>query len=254
MTHPAPAVRPAVDVDDSRTWPPALADLVGRLADDVDLAEADRDEYVDLDLDAYEDDVLALLDGHLVRALHCTRLLDYEADAIRAEGLRLLDEDLVNDRLDQARERGLFTDAEHTLLRSGHRLAPGRRVMGSSGEVCLTLSAEATAHHTHGARPLLTNWGGEVVYSPHCDTDPGLAAKLRSLGRPALVTAHLDLAYPGDHKVSKSLVHTFVGKAIGHTPANADVFYRAPVPASHIASIVFPGDLGYDRIPGLPRN
>ncbi|MFD9123564.1 hypothetical protein [Kitasatospora sp. NPDC059571] len=66
------------------------------------------------------------------------------------------------------------------------------------------------------------------------------------------VDTHLDLTLPGDHKVYRSLVHTFVGKAIGHVPANADVFYRAAIPAQRIESIAFPGDPSYDRIPGLP--
>jgi hypothetical protein len=48
------------------------------------------------------------------------------------------------------------------------------------------------------------------------------------------------------------VVHTFVGKALGYTPANADVFYPDAIPPQHIESIAFPGDPAYDRLPGLP--
>ncbi|AEN07976.1 hypothetical protein GA0115235_100939 [Streptomyces sp. DpondAA-F4a] len=228
-----------------------MADLIYEIADETELAEPDL--YVDLELEDEEARLLDLLSDHLLRAQHCTRLLDHEADAIRAHGLRPLDLVLVDDRLNQAQERGYLTDAERELLRSQSMVVPGRQKSGNrEGQVCLTLSAEATSHNINGAWRLLSFWGGEAIYWQHCDDHAGVAQRLRSLGRPALVTAYVDLASPGRHLVFKSVVHTFVGKAIGHTPANADVLYRNAIPPQHIESIAFPGDVAYDRLPGLP--
>lgn len=70
-----------------------------------------------------------------------------------------------------------------------------------------------------------------------------------------VVTALLDLAVPGRQRPSifPSLVHVFVGKALGHGPADADVHYTSPIPPQRIESVVSPGDVAYDRFPGLPR-
>ncbi|MEU9255472.1 hypothetical protein AB0D66_26955 [Streptomyces sp. NPDC048270] len=200
-----------------------------------------------------EDAFLSLLDGHLVRARHWTRLLDHDVEAIRSQGLRSLDIGLIHERLDQAHQRGLLTDAEHATLRSEHVLAgDGERYGRRADQVCLKLSAEAAPHDLPSVWRFLTFWGGEAIHWRHYDGEPSLVQKLRSLGRPALVTAALDFSTPDQHRVHRSLVHAFVGKALGHAPANADIFYQRPVPAEHIESVVFPGNQAYDRLPGLP--
>ncbi|MET8248684.1 hypothetical protein ABZV31_32440 [Streptomyces sp. NPDC005202] len=250
LAHAATS-RPVVDVDNPATWPRPLADLIYKIADETELDEPEL--YVDLELEDRKAQILDLLGGHLLRAQHCTRLLDHEADAIRAHGLRPLDAALVDDRLNQAHERGYLTDAEREVLRSQSMVVPGRQRMSNrEGQVCLTLSAEATSHDINGAWRLLSFWGGEAIYWQHCDEPDGIAQRLRRLGRPTLVTAYVDLASPGRHLVFKSVVHTFVGKAIGYAPANADVLYRNAIPPQHIESIAFPGNPAYDRLPGLP--
>ncbi|WP_405772969.1 hypothetical protein [Streptomyces sp. NBC_01538] len=246
---------PVVDVDDSSTWPPLLGDLVQCLADDARGAGHDPESYQDLPLHEHEETVLQCLDGRLVRARHVTRLLDHERQAIRAQGLRLLTADLVNDRLEQAHRLGYLSDAEHESLRVNNCTVPGHRGMGRrEDQVCLTLSTAAMVHNSHGGYRLLSYWGGEAIYWNHCDTDRDLAPKLQSLGTPVIVTALLDLATPAAsrHLIFPSMVHVLVGKALGYGPADADVFYRAPIPAYRIESIVSPGDADYDRFPGLP--
>ncbi|MEU1601148.1 hypothetical protein ABZ468_52820 [Streptomyces sp. NPDC005708] len=240
-----------MDVDNPLTWPRPLADLVDSIADDTELDEPEL--YVDLELEDRETQIRDLLRGHLLRAQHGTRLLDHEAHAIRSHGLRPLDLALVDDRLNQAHERGYLTSNEREALRSQSMVVPGRRKFGDrEDQVCLTLSAEATYHDINGVWRPLSFWGGEAIYWRHCDDSTGVAQKLRSLGRPALVTAYVDLASPGRHLVFKSVIHTFVGKAIGYAPANADVLYRNAIPPQHIESIAFPGDPLYDRLRGLP--
>ncbi|MEU7028851.1 hypothetical protein AB0A60_19445 [Streptomyces sp. NPDC046275] len=251
-----PTELPIVDVDVPATWPRPLADLVGKLADDARHADHAPEYYQDLDLLSHEDTVLAHLEGHLVRARHHTRLLDHEKDAIRAQGLRLLNAQLVNDRLDQAHALGYLSNAEHEKLRSVNETVPGQRSWGRrEDQVCLTLSAAPQTHHVDGIYRLLTYWGGEAIYWQHCEGSPALAAKLHILGAPSVVTALLDLTTPAQegHSIFPSVVHVFVGKALGHEPADADVFYRAPIPPERIESIVSPGDLAYDRFPDLPR-
>ncbi|MFJ4410922.1 hypothetical protein [Streptomyces sp. NPDC088910] len=244
--------QPVVDVDDPTTWPAPFADVVRRLADDAHLDDVTLS--VDLDLYDEEDQARRLLSGCLVRARHCTRLLDYEDDAVRAQGLRLLTVDLVNERLDQAYERGLFTAEEHTLIREKNCLTPqpsrwGRR----ADQVCFTLSEAAMVHNVDSGERLLTFWGGEAIYWLYCETHPEIGRKLRTMGRPTIVTALLDLSDPGKHRIYKSLINTFVGKALGNEEVDADVLYFEPVPPERIESVVHPGDPKYDRFPALRR-
>ncbi|MFE5097747.1 hypothetical protein ACFRCI_47705 [Streptomyces sp. NPDC056638] len=103
---------------------------------------------------------------------------------------------------------------------------------------------------------LLSYWGGEAIYWKHCEGTPELAARLGSLGTPAIVTALLDFTAPGvgAHRVFPSLVHVLVGEALSYEAADADVLYRAPISPQRIESIVFPGHPAYDQFPELPGN
>ncbi|MCX5232935.1 hypothetical protein [Streptomyces sp. NBC_00233] len=118
------------------------------------------------------------------------------------------------------------------------------------------MTCELDADFTQfGLDRLLSYWGGEAIYWRHCQGNPALAGKLRSLGTPMIVTALLDLSAlgPEEHGVFPPMINVLVGKELGHEPASADVLYRAPIPPTQIESIVSPGDPDYDRFPELPR-
>ncbi|MFE3905917.1 hypothetical protein ACFXPY_38065 [Streptomyces sp. NPDC059153] len=243
--------------DDPATWPHPLTELVHQLADDARRRGCAPENYQDLSINSYEGAVLGHLEGHLVRARHSTRLLDHEKDAIRTQGLRPLNAGLVNDRLDQAHELGHLTATEYEVLRTVNETVPEHRGFGKrEDQVCLTLSAAPMIHDVSGIHPLLSYWGGEAIYWKHCEGTPALAAKLGSLGTPAIVTALLDFTAlgVGAHRVFPSLVHVLVGKALSYEAADADVLYRAPIPPQRIESIVSPGHPAYDQFPELPGN
>lgn len=245
--------QPVVDVDDPATWPPPFAELIRQLADDAQIDDIELSD--DLDLYDEEDQARRLLRGYLVRARHCTRLLEYEDDAIRTRGLRPLTVDLVNERLDAAHERGLFTPEEHALIRERNCLTPQTSRWGKrADQVCFTLSDAAMLHNADAGERLLTFWGGEAIYWLYCESHPEIGRKLRAMGRPTIVTALLDLSDPQRDFIFKSLVHTFVGKALGNEKADADVHYHQAVPPQHIESVAHPGDPEYDRFPALRQN
>ncbi|MFE6814768.1 hypothetical protein [Streptomyces sp. NPDC057675] len=109
---------------------PGLADVVGELTGDTRRTAHAAEQYQDFDLSSYEDAVLAYLEEHLVRARNNTRLLEHEKAAIRAPGLRLLNAQLVNDRLDRAHFLGHLTGAERQMLRSVNEMVPKHRGWG----------------------------------------------------------------------------------------------------------------------------
>ncbi|WP_326647258.1 hypothetical protein [Streptomyces sp. NBC_01750] len=168
-----PVALPIVDADVRATWPRPLADLVDRLVDDACHTGHAPEYYQDLDILSLENAVLEHLEGHLVRARHSTRLLDHEKDAIRAQGLRLLNAGLVNDRLDQAHDLGHLTDAEYETLRSVNETVPEHRGWGRrEDQVCLTMSIAPMTYNIGGIHRLLTYWGGEAIYWQHCEGRP----------------------------------------------------------------------------------
>ncbi|MFB8168364.1 hypothetical protein ACFC60_10500 [Kitasatospora purpeofusca] len=239
---------PVIDVDDPATWPAQLADLVTGFARRHAAAALPRDCFTDTDIGGYADlDVLApLLAGHLVRARHCTRLLDHEADSIRERGLLLADDQGVAERLAPA-GLGHLTTTQYTALKEANLIT--RKAGGRRGFVFLTLSGDALApNQTLGWR-LQKFWGGEAVYQPWED-DPEMTDLLRSLGRPAVVTCLLDLADGQPHSTAPSLAHVLLGKALGEA-ADATVHYMSPIPPVRIESVAFPGDPAFDRL-GLP--
>jgi hypothetical protein len=246
-------VSPVVDVDDVATWPAPFADFIRELADTAHLDDVEMSE--DLNLYGKEEQARRHLEGCLVRARHCTRLLEHEDEAVRAQGLQLLSLDLVNARLDRAYGLGLLTAQEHALIRTENCLTPRPSRWGTrKGQVCFTLSKAAMIHNADGGDRLLRFWGGEAIYWLYCETHPQIGRKLQTMGRPTIVTALLDLSDPARHHIFKSLVNTFVGKALGNDKADADVHYHQAVLPQHIESIAHPGDLEYDRFPALRRS
>jgi len=247
--------RPIVDVEAPETWPAPLAALV---ADIATTAPSNNPEaYVDLRIDDREDEARQLLAGHLVRARHCTRLLAHEADAIRAEGLRLLTPELLTHRLDQAHQLGLLTAAERTTLSAGNRLAVGHQWAQPKPGIFFFLTTFVLRERLYNIWPLLSTWGGEAIYGNFNNAEPAnkaLAARLRCLGRPAIVTTLLDLSDPRLHRISRSLVHAFVGCQLGAEEADAVVHYLTAVPPQQVESVALPGDAAYDQFPRLPRS
>lgn len=67
-----------------------------------------------------EDEFRALLVGRGLRAFHCTRLLDYEIENVREHGLRLLTEDLVRGRIQEAARRDDIPSKLADELLRGH--------------------------------------------------------------------------------------------------------------------------------------
>lgn len=116
-----------VDVDWPQTWPPDVAQAVAEHAERL----RGTSEYAgDLDL-SYddEDQFLTLVAGRPLRMYHCTRLLDVEVQAVRNEGLRLLNRELMADKIHHAVAAGALTAGE------GDELANACSLPASTGTV-----------------------------------------------------------------------------------------------------------------------
>lgn len=236
-----------IDIDDQSSWPAAISEWIQARTDQL----KGTTEYTsDLAVSAGEEESFRrLFAGHLIRAYHCTRLLEHEVQMIRDHGLRMTTEELVVERITQARAHGAISDeVAETLLH--HHLFAINAAAYRDGQVCLILSRRVFDYDVHGVEPLLGTWGGEIIYR-----GTSHRPELRQLGKPAIVVAHLDIA-GGDrrHPVYTFLPRVFVGAALDLPDAYADVLYRASVPAAHIEAIWQPGDQEYNRYPKLPQH
>lgn len=235
-----------IDVDDRASWPSATRRWAETNAERL----AGSTQHVgDLELTWEDENALRLTFGQRkLVGYHCTRLLPSEYDLILAGGLRLLDEALVNERIEHAVEaKALPEDArrhavEHNVYAAGSYEHRGHRV-------CLVIGRTIFDQPSNGCDPLLRHWGGEAIRG-----GPQHVAALESIGAPSIVVAALNLTRRHDDPHSwPALAKLFVGSVLGLPGAVAEVHFPDPIAAKDILAIWQPGDPDYDRHHELPR-
>lgn len=236
---------PIVDVDDRATWPAPVAETVARWASDYGGVTTYPS---DLPLPLEADSTLSeLLSGCVLRAYHCTRLLDHEVQMIRERGLRVLTAELIRDRIISAQRASAITKRDAAMLSNANVFATGE-ASGRENQVCFVLSTLLFQVDPGACTLLLTTWGGEAMYmSSRRDAMP---LQLSQLGKPTIVVSLLQpflvtAVWPHLSKV-------FVAAALGLAERWADAFYGAAVPPSNIEAILQPGDTVYDEFGPLP--
>ena len=236
-----------IDPDEPTTWPIEIRRWGCAVAEPL---RGTSEFTSDLNSELIERDgeFRKLFAGRNVLAYHCTRLLDYEACAIREQGLQPLTRELVTGRIERAHRHGALAAAERTRLERQNVFALGDDA-GREGQVCLILGRSAFDESAGGCEPLLSMWGGEAIYWAVAD-DPNAP----QLGRPSIAVARIDVSAADQELwIFPSLAKLFVGILLGTEGQYADVFLRAPVPAEDIMDIWQPGHAEYDRHPDLPR-
>jgi len=233
----------AVDIDDVGTWPPRIRAFCKNWASVLQ----DTRFITDLKLPDGEEASFETMIGHLpLRAFHCTRLMDEEAEAIRRQGLVPLSERLVASRIRRAYVSGHLTAAERDTLTSGTVFASGNAA-GRPGQVCAVMGRTIFSEDPAAVDLMLGLWGGEAIYWAHEST--ALAARLRTLGKPSIVVINLRMA--GSSRVpffAPSPAKLFVGHLLQLPGAYGDVHYYGPVRREDIVDIWQPGHRDYDRL------
>ena len=185
--------RRVIDLDRPHTWPEATRrwaeQHAARLAGSTEFL---ADLAIPLEL---EDEFRQTFGPRNVLAYHCTRLLSHEADAISTDGLRLLDKQLVEDRIADA-------VAHNALLHDARRRAQTGNVyaidnsQGRAGQVCFVIGRAAFDEHAGGCDPLLRYWGGEAIRG-----SPAAVPELAKVGSPSIVVARPNLDAPSQRPV-----------------------------------------------------
>ena len=235
-----------VDLDNRDTWPTDVRKWVDPHAARLAEADAPSVDAIPVSVVEAEDEFRALLAGTKLIAYHCTRLLEYERERFRRQGLQPLSSDALADRVEAAHEAGFLNAADRAAFLAENAADAENR----AGQVCLSLGRDVFGQDPWGCEPLLSCWGGEALYRGASGREERLSG---AMGRPAIVVAAIDLR--GSWRSSPAhpfLVQLFVAKAAG-SRVWADVFYRRAVEPGDILAIWQPGDPEYDRFEGLPK-
>lgn len=235
-----------IDIDAQASWPAATlcvaGELAGRLAGSTEFV---ADLGISLD---EEDDFRATFGSRKLLAYHNSRLLPHEADAIHAQGLRLLDEELVQERIKNAIAHGALRDDARRHAET-HNVYAIDNHWNRSDQICLVIGRSIFDDNPRICDPLLRHWGGEAIRG-----GPGPVPALTNVGTPSIVVVRIDLSGRHDHqRTYPALCKLFVGALLDLESRSADVFYHDAIPARDVVAIWQPGNSEYDRHAELPR-
>ena len=189
-------------------------------------------------------EIEGLLAGQSLLGFHATRLLPHELEAIRAGGLRLLDDDLIPSRIESARAVGTIDDDQAAeFVRAvqtnyeKHRDTRGQRVGVAVGTAVFS-------RDPWGFSSLLRVWGGEVLFDYYTRKDPNYQVLL-TLGRASMVVIDLDLdplLAVATARDRDRWLRALVGARLGLPDAYLSVPYPQDIPGRHILTILDSAD------------
>jgi hypothetical protein len=234
-----------IDPDEPGSWPETtrrwVSEQANRLVGTTEYSE-------DLAISPAQDNIFRQTFGHRhLVAYHCTCLLPTDVASMRLDGLRVLNEKLITDRIRAAAEQGAL--AAHALRRAetGNVFNIGG-TQGRVGKICFVIGRSIFDDDPGGCEPLLRYWGGEAIRG-----GPDEVADLANVGKPSIVVVGLDLSPPHDDPSWPSLAKVFVGSELGLARQFSEVHVHRPVLANDIQAIWQPSSEDYDRHSALPH-
>jgi hypothetical protein len=108
------------------------------------------------------EDVDRLMKYRTMRAWHYTRLTDPEVDAFRSAGVHVSTLETLRRRLDAQVNDGLFSAVDANAIFAASPLQHAPQLEGRTNRFWMTSSPVSV--DDDGVIPLLSSWGGEVVY------------------------------------------------------------------------------------------
>lgn len=214
--------REFIEADLQTTWPAQLREALSAHAKDVaayhsERARIDRAAETDVLLRVQRprnphqgawDSLLKTSEGAVagrrLLGFHATRLTNQEVADIKANGMKILSENLLDRRLSSIEASGGVAASVIDALRSRNKAGHSNR----SGRTHFCFS-RALLRSESGMRRLFQSWGGEALYACHED-DPQVGPALNSIGNPCIVVAAIpveDIVGPID--VGERLVNVW---------------------------------------------
>ena len=199
-----------LDLERVDSWPPELlrvlhhhCDVLYKYEEDFALPPRDPFTCTDSDLERAaavgraRDRAISVvsdaLRSYAIRGWHCTRLTDWEAQAIVADGLGLPDDGMLHRRIDRLVADGALTPDLADRLKARNQASESNR----AGRIWFCFFPPRIASEG-GIGRFFRHWGGEALYNSH-EADPITSPILRTIGIPALVEADIPIALLRSH-------------------------------------------------------
>jgi hypothetical protein len=224
--------REIIDLDRPAAWP---ADLRRTLMTHHDALRSREIGPLSDRFDAAIYEVVDALQPYNLVGWHCTRLADHEVTDIIANGMSLLDVNLVSRRVDAAMETGILGANHGARLKAKNQAAEQNR----AGKLWFCFFRPAIAGES-GIGDLVRFWGGEAIYNSH-DRDDEIGPIIAAIGSPAIVEAEVPIAWLGDRGLGLALN---VGRRFvvaegtpSREPLHIECYIKQPLPAELITNV-----------------
>ena len=194
-----PIGRRIVDIEDPLSWPNSLCELLEGNRDvlsgfengqtEIDKIPGGRFNSPTNEFAVKRGEVVSrageILAAEKILGFHCTRLLPYEAESVRHEGLKLPSPEFLRERIEGAVSEGHLTrELAISLLRNNQAADPNRR------DKIGFANARSLLRQRNLVCRFFDSWGGEALYNSHED-DLATGPALKSMGEPYVVVAGL---------------------------------------------------------------
>ncbi|SFL90756.1 hypothetical protein [Pelosinus propionicus] len=176
-------------------------------------------------------------------AYHCTKLIDYEIENIKRNGMKILSKELVQERLISAHQHGYLLKEEfdylinsqdiNEILHNKHGVRTER--------ICFFANCSLLRNDINGIYRFFRSWGGEGVYWGH-ENDKNIALTLKKLGTPCILICSIPVN--DIEHYSSSLAERFFSNLIAsdienpEPPSVFEMYIRRNLDASEIIEVV----------------
>ena len=206
----------AVEIEDIESWPKEFRkeavknksllisyhkeySRISRLCEDdiISRVHPPHNEH-ETEYRALADSLESILLKHNIVGYHCTRLTAREMTSITEGGLKILTQELVQRRLDDALNDGHLSKKHISDLRNNEILKENldNKHGGRTGMIWFCPNRSSLKEYS-GVYRLFRSWGGEAVYRGHENDDP-LSQAIRQVGTPCIVKCALPF-YDTEH-------------------------------------------------------
>ena len=222
-----------VDIDDLVTWPDEVVEFIETQSQIFDLG---KDSY----MSAGNRVLAGLFDSSFILVYHATRLLPHEIDDIRANGLKILTEELIEKKIREAVHYEYLPKEIGEELRDGSTFKT-RAKEKRANQICVVLGKSAFVNKVSSLRPLFGIWGGETINK----TIVGLKYRsiLTEIGEPAVLKTLLPIT--GDSHLDEEflLTLTFIRAFKNKAPVGSIHWKDRSIQGQYILDILKPADM-----------